>query len=235
MNSVFREIARVLKYSRGKKYYSETGEDSILAGIISGERGSFLDIGASHPIIGNNTYFLYCRGWNGIAIEPQKQFNFAWKISRSRDSLINCLIGVTSEVQFYKFKNSLLSTTNSEVAANHAERGLVWEEEKIKSIPLSQLLPPRLDSSEEFLLNVDVEGSELECLQTIDFSAQRPRYILVESWSLPWVKKSKALDFLEDNNYRLMAYTGLINLLPIRLILVSRPLVPLTAHQCIDY
>ena len=74
-------------------------------------------------------------------------------------------------------------------------------------------MPPRLDSSEEFLLNVDVEGSELECLQTIDFSAQRPRYILVESWSLPWVKKSKALDFLEDNNYRLMAYTGLTALM----------------------
>ena len=32
-----------------------------------------------------------------------------------------------------------------------------------------------------------------------------------------------------------MAFTGLILLLSIKLILVSRPLVPLAAHQCIDY
>jgi hypothetical protein len=36
-------------------------------------------------------------------------------------------------------------------------------------------------------------------------------------------------------NFSLMAFTGLTVLFPIRLILVSRPLVPLTAHQCIDY
>ena len=32
-----------------------------------------------------------------------------------------------------------------------------------------------------------------------------------------------------------MAFTGLIVPLPIKLILVSRPLAPLSAHQCIDY
>ena len=35
--------------------------------------------------------------------------------------------------------------------------------------------------------------------------------------------------------FSLVAFTGLIVLLPIKLILVSRPLVPLSAHQCIDY
>ena len=33
----------------------------------------------------------------------------------------------------------------------------------------------------------------------------------------------------------MLAFTGLIVLLPFKLILVSRPLVPLSAHQCIDY
>ena len=35
--------------------------------------------------------------------------------------------------------------------------------------------------------------------------------------------------------FSLVAFMGLIALLPIKLILVSRPLVPLSAHQCIDY
>lgn len=213
MTSLIREFARILKYSRGKKYFSETGEDSVLAGILSGESGRFLDIGASHPIIGNNTYFLYRSGWSGMAVEPQHQFNFAWKISRPKDRVLNCIVGENAEVEFYKFKNSLLSTTNLEVATSHSKRGLVWEKEIVKSVPLSQLLPPRLNPTEEFVLNIDVEGSELECIQTIDFSLQRPRYMLLESWSLPWVKKSRALDFLELNGYELIAYTGLTSIL----------------------
>jgi FkbM family methyltransferase len=219
--SLIREIARVLKYSRGKKYFSETGEDSVLAGILSEEPGRFVDIGASHPIIGNNTYFLYRRGWSGIAVEPQHQFNFAWKISRPKDRVLNCIVGQNAEVEFYKFKNSLLSTTNLEVAKSHSKRGLNWEKEIVKSVPLSQLLPPSLKPTEEFVLNIDVEGSELECLQTMDFSSQRPRYILLESWSLPWVKKSKALEFLEANGYELIAYTGLTSILVPSEVLIS--------------
>ena len=209
LDSLFREIARAIKYSRGKRYYSETGEDSVLEGVFAGRVGNFLDIGASHPIIGSNTYFLYRKGWKGIAVEPQNQFNFAWKIARPKDRLLNCLIGAEGRIKFYRFQNSLLSTTNHAVALSHATRGLVWEEEVIESIPLCDLLPPKLISSEEYVLNLDVEGSELLCLQTIDFTRQRPRYILVESWSLPWVKKSKALEFLEGNDYLLLAYTGL--------------------------
>jgi hypothetical protein len=87
------------------------------------------------------------------------------------------------------------------------------EEVKMESVSLSQLLPPKLGSNEEYVLSIDVEGSELVCLQTIDFMCQRPRYILIESWSLPWVKKSKALEFLEDNNYSLIAYTGLTSVM----------------------
>lgn len=209
MDSLIREIARVVKYSRGKKYYSETGEDSVLQGVFAGRTGRFLDVGASHPIIGSNTYFLYRNGWEGIAVEPQHQFNFAWKIARPKDRLLNCLIGAEENIKFYRFQNSLLSTTNYPVALSHASRGLVWEEEELESIPLSDLLPQKLLSTEEYVLNIDVEGSELECLQTIDFTRQRPRYILVESWSVPWVKKSKAIEFLEANNYLLLAYTGL--------------------------
>ena len=198
-----------MKYSRGKKYYSETGEDSVLQGVFAGRTGRFLDVGASHPIIGSNTYFLYRRGWKGIAVEPQHLFNFAWKIARPKDRLLNCLIGAEDKIKFYRFQNSLLSTTNHAVALSHASRGLLWEEEEFESIPLSDLLPPKLLPSEEYVLNIDVEGSELSCLQTIDFTRQIPRYILVESWSLPWAKKSKALDFLEGNDYLLLAYTGL--------------------------
>jgi len=208
-----KDLLSLLKHSRGKKFFSETGEDSVLGNLIASKIGRYLDIGASHPVIGSNTFFLYRQGWKGIAVEPQLQFNLAWKISRPKDQIINCVVGPKETVKFYKFQNSLLSTTNRDVALSHASRGLVWKEESIESVPLSLLLPPTLSPSEEFLLNVDVEGTELECLGTIDFTQQRPRYVLVESWSLPWVKKSKALYFLEQNGYALLAYTGLTALM----------------------
>ena len=209
MENKAKEVLRLIKHSRGKKFFSETGEDSVLSNLILTKSGRYLDVGASHPIIGSNTFFLYLQGWRGIAVEPQHQFNFAWKIARPKDRVLNCLVGPKDTLKFYRFRNSLLSTTNHSVASSHASRGLVWKEEDIDSIPLCLLLPPNLLPSEEFVLNIDVEGSELECLQTIDFTRQRPRYVLIESWSLPWVKKSKALKFLEQNNYLLFAYTGL--------------------------
>ena len=50
---------RNLKHSKGKKYYSETGEDITISEVFNNQTGTYLDIGSGHPVIGSNTYYYY--------------------------------------------------------------------------------------------------------------------------------------------------------------------------------
>lgn len=53
-------------------YMSMEMQDQF-AHIMIGNKGTFLDLGSAHPIIGNNTVFLESIGWTGVAfdsIEP---------------------------------------------------------------------------------------------------------------------------------------------------------------------
>ena len=208
---LIKDYMRLIKYYPGKKYYSETGEDAVIAQLIRSKTGRFIDVGASHPIIGNNTFALYRKGWRGIAIEPQERFKPVWSLCRSLDTFYLAVVSESvSSIPFMQFENSLLSTTSEKVARAHRERGLQSVETIKTTVQLRNLLPESLSPSEDYLLSIDVEGAELEVLATVDFIRQRPRIILIESWSLPWEKKSSAIKFLEKvANYRLFAYTGL--------------------------
>ena len=177
------EIARSLKHMKGKKYFSETGEDSILLSYLGTEKGSFLDIGAGHPIIGSNTYALYIRGWKGTAIEPIGSYRQIWRFIRKRDTFIKAVVSEQEGTKtFYEFQNPLLSTLDESVARFHEEKGKKFETYKVDSIKLSNLLPNNLSSKESFLLNIDVEGAEIDVLKGNDFLQKRPRFIDIEAW-----------------------------------------------------
>ena len=51
-------------------------------GISAEMGGVFLDVGANNPVIHNNTCALEKRGWTGLAIEPQAEFQQVWKEKR---------------------------------------------------------------------------------------------------------------------------------------------------------
>ncbi len=50
------------------KSYSQAGQDRFAYELI-GDKGTFLDIGANHPIEKNNTYGLEQIGWTGFLVE----------------------------------------------------------------------------------------------------------------------------------------------------------------------
>jgi hypothetical protein len=204
------EILRSWKHSRGKRYFSETGEDAILFDIFKNRRGSFLDIGAAHPVIGSNTYGLYRRGWSGIGVDLLSEFKPLWKVMRPRDSFhTGAVTSATGEIEFAKFSNKLLSTIDRDVIEFHKRRGAEFEISFVNSLNISTLLPRELASSDNFVLNVDVEGAEFEVLELINFKSQRPKVICIESWTAPWEKETTAHRLLVLNDYLLYAYSGL--------------------------
>jgi hypothetical protein len=213
MKNMFRiaiEVLRSLKHSQGKRFFSETGEDAILFDIFKNSGGQFLDIGAAHPVVGSNTYGLYRRGWTGTGVDLLAEFAPLWKVMRSRDSfLIGAVTSEKGEIEFAKFTNKLLSTIDQNVIKFHKKRGVKYETSIIKTLSIDDLLPTSLSSSENFVLNIDVEGAEYKVLELINFTTQRPKVICIESWSVPWETETPSHKLLLSCNYVLYAYTGL--------------------------
>lgn len=200
-----------LKHIFWRNSFSETGEDAIISQFFPEFSGSYLDIGAGNPVIGSNSFYLYRRGFFGICVDPIPNMNLAWKVLRLKDKFISKAVSAQEEssITFYSFRNSLLSTTENLIAEFHSKKGKGYKTIQVETVKMAEIMPHRLESSEPFLLSLDVEGSEFELLKQIDFQRQRPRVILVESWSIPWENSPPFANLLKTAKYRLVGYTGL--------------------------
>ena len=99
------------------KWYSQTGEDRLIAKYLPEGTGKYLDIGAGLPIRGSNTYFLYKRGWSGVVLDP---ISLNIKLSRTfrpRDIRFQTCVGISeTEIFFYEFIPYGYSTIEESVA-----------------------------------------------------------------------------------------------------------------------
>jgi len=70
------------------KFSSQSGQDQF-AYNLSGDRGTYLEIGANHPQIDSNTWNLetYCQ-WTGISVEMDQSFRKDWEHNFKRKNLI---------------------------------------------------------------------------------------------------------------------------------------------------
>lgn len=64
--------------------YSQSGQDIFASQLLNKKNGTFLDIGAGHPINFNNTYLLETKyDWTGTSIDVNQEFIPLWKNIRS--------------------------------------------------------------------------------------------------------------------------------------------------------
>src|ERR1700749_3459556 len=83
--------------------YSQNLEDYHLSLAFAGQAtGSYIDVGAGHPIADNVSFWFYEGGWSGVVVEPQADLAALYKQLRPRDRLVRGLVGRTSgEIDFY--------------------------------------------------------------------------------------------------------------------------------------
>lgn len=67
--------------------YSQAGQDKFVLDRI-GTKGTYLEIGASHPVYINNTYLLELNGWTGISIDIDDSNKVAWYECRNNPLII---------------------------------------------------------------------------------------------------------------------------------------------------
>ena len=77
--------------------YSQNLEDYHLSLAFAGQTtGTYIDVGAGHPIADNVSFWFYERGWQGIVVEPQPELLALYQRLRPRDLTIPGYSDVTA-------------------------------------------------------------------------------------------------------------------------------------------
>ena len=165
---------------------SQFGEEKYILSFFEKEyKGRFVDIGCFHPTRHNNTYEMYKRGWHGINIDLNlltiELFNFA----RAKDININAAISDIEESKKLYFMDEL--NTQNTLEANHLlflknSHNIKDEEisqKEIKTKKLDKILDSYNFNDIDFM-NIDVEGHELNILNSIDFLKYKIKFICIE-------------------------------------------------------
>ena len=167
--------------SKTQVFYSQTGEDQLLRKYLPEAIGSFVDVGAGQPVRGSNTYYFYKQGWSGTLIDPV-EFNLRLtKLFRRRDKFIQSIVSsINTPLKFYEFYPAEYSTIEKNIAESLVNRGIKLKSEiDLKPITLAAL-NLSCEPTDATLLSVDVEGHDLEVLQSNNWSSFKPRVICVE-------------------------------------------------------
>jgi FkbM family methyltransferase len=192
--------------------WSQEGEDMVLRRIFESKRdGFYVDIGAHHPKRFSNTYFFYRLGWTGINVDAMpgsmKLFN-KW---RPRDTNIES--GVAQKkgaLDYYIFNEAALngfSTVLSEERSSASNCYYLKDVIKVNVMPLCDILDNHLGGREIDFLTVDVEGLDLDVLQSNDWEKYRPRFVLAEilKSNLCSLNQDPVAKFMKDQGYEVYA------------------------------
>ena len=210
-NTLIYKFYRYLKYKINFfPSYGAVGEDALIKKIFKNKTGFYVDVGALHPINGSNTYHLYKRGWRGINFDLMNANIKLFKIFRPKDVSLNMAISSKSGfVNSYIFDSGSGLNTLEKNWADKWKKIINKDYEiiKIKKEKLTTLLKKYKCPKDFDLLNIDVEGHEIEVIKGLDFKIYKPKIILIEihAKKTDEIFKSKVYKYLTKKNYELIS------------------------------
>ena len=192
--------------------YSANFEDVLLHRIFGDlADGFYVDVGAAHPVMENDTKALYDQGWSGITIEPNPALFAELQQQRPRDRSLNvALSDQVGDALYYEVVGTGLSTLDPQEAERCRGNGYEIVERRVWTMTLAGVLsanpPSRFD-----LLKVDVEGFEEQVLDANDWDRFRPSVIVVEATypESPRRRESRVQGILSGHGYRHAHFDGL--------------------------
>ena len=211
-NTMIYHFYRYFKYK--KNYfpsYGATGEDVLINKIFKNKiDGYFVDVGALHPINGSLTYNLSKKGWQGLNIDLLRDNLILFNFFRKKDKNINLAISKNKGViNAYIFeRGSGVNTTNKKWADKWKKKfGKNYSILKIKKNSLNNVFSSYKVNKKFELLNIDVEGHEIDVLKGINFKNIRPKIITIEIHvkKTEQIFKTEIYKLLKKNNYELIS------------------------------
>lgn len=176
--------------------------------------GFYVDVGAHHPFYYSNTFHFYSKGWSGVNIDAVPGSMKPFFELRPRDVNLEACVGAPGRwVEFSVFEEQTLNTMDADVASQlvQAKRSRLVRTQKLKTQSLAQILESHVPRGRTIdFLSVDVEGADLEVLQSNDWDKFRPEFVVVESHGTELLKihEVPVAGFLATQSYTPVAATG---------------------------
>lgn len=158
--------------------FAQNAEDVVLARLF-GDRatGTWIDVGAAHPVDDSVTQHFAQLGWTGINIEPNPQLHQSLVEARPQD--INIQAAASDQLgstQLWvgagadRFNSTVLETIRSDE----------WASIEVPLVTVQQVAHEHGVESVDFL-KIDVEGAEAAVLRGADLNSLAPRVLVIEA------------------------------------------------------
>jgi FkbM family methyltransferase len=209
---IYKSLKRVYKeniteYKRD--IYSEFGEDFIAAVLLSFKKdGFFVDVGAFRPKELSVTYYFYRKlNWNGLIVEPNPKAVKEFQEQRPKDKMINKGVAKEAgELTYYKFTDPTLNSFDPETFKKNESISIGTETIPVE--PLSKILEENVPAGKQIdLMNIDVEGLDLQALESNNWDKFSPTVIIIEDHKFQPENpmESQIVQFLKEKGYTLKA------------------------------
>lgn len=182
--------------------------------------------------LGEDTEFYLKKGFRVIAIEADPLHcarvaeRFAHAVAERRLIILN--VAITKEPGPIQFYRNLDMSVWGTVHGNWVERnrGTRSEVIEIDGVPMERIFR---DHGIPYYLKVDIEGSDLLCVEALRSVPTRPRYISIESNKLSLRGVGRELDLLAELGY------GGFKVVPQHEVAGQRPPKPCREGRAVDH
>jgi FkbM family methyltransferase len=195
-------------------YYSQFSEDKYLNDNLfkNKKNGVYIELGALDGVLYSNTkFFEDSLNWSGILIEPHPEKFKLLQKNRPNNFLFNNLVSDKCEPLLFRYfvdnyaavsgvENTLSKHHFDDYFENKKNKYLSQNKILIKPCSLTEIVK-QTDIKHIDLLSLDVEGHEVEVLQSWDFSVPID-IILIETLGVEPEKDQKCRNILINNNYK---------------------------------
>jgi FkbM family methyltransferase len=175
---------QVVVLNKHNSHNSQFGQDYYLNNFIISEfkstiTGTVVEIGSNHPLINNNSFFLYNK-FETISIDPIDYSEIYSKL-RPNTKFINIAISnFTGSKEFYKVNVKTWWEDQMSSFDKPNKKKFNYNKVYIPVDTLNNVLSNNLINKVSFLF-IDVEGHEKEVLEKFNFSKYSPDLIIIEN------------------------------------------------------
>jgi FkbM family methyltransferase len=160
------------------------------------------DVGAHK---GEDTAFYLAKGYRVVALEANGELirgcerRFATEIGEGRLTLVEGAVTDSEEptVRFYRHPLSTWGTTSDEMVA----RNLMVAASEAVDVPAVRFAELLRETGMPSFMKIDIEGSDMLCLQALLEFEQRPQSLSIESHKTDWGRIEQELALLERLGY----------------------------------